>query len=102
VQSIVIDQTIKDEKDCKFYTCSTDKYLKLWNFKPNKYKEDEDYKPIQSYLTENPLLCMDHHASEPILGIFYLKIVTGGDNLEIVKINLFLSGIPKDWSLNKI
>jgi WD40 repeat protein len=58
INSLIIDQTSKEEKESRYFSCSTDKYLKLWKLKPNKMKEEEDDKPIQTYLSESPLLCM--------------------------------------------
>jgi len=62
-----------------FYSCGVDKYLKRWNLDYNLWNgggKDVASKPIQSYVAEGGLYCIDHHESEQLL-------VTGGEQIDV-------------------
>jgi WD repeat and SOF domain-containing protein 1 len=57
-----------------FYTCGTDRYLKKWQLDINSMVSNKI--PVANVVTDNGLLCMDHHFSNQ-------TVVTAGDVITI-------------------
>ncbi|KAL0479656.1 DDB1- and CUL4-associated factor [Acrasis kona] len=69
-----VNGIVVDPEGEYFYSCGTDRYLKKWKLDTKTLEPEKS--PVANYITDNGLLCMDHHYKQNLL-------VTAGDVITV-------------------